>query len=231
MLRKFQALAAELGRTNALLYSISRVLGRLGGFASLHRYILVAQPVRQEALLPPHRGRSIAIREVSADDPALAAMPVAAEVVRYRFAQGAICLGAFVKGEMIGTIWLCLGAYDEDEVRCRYLPKPDGRVAWDFDVYIHDDFRTGVAFARLWDATNAYLLARGVRWSMSRISAFNPRSLVSHRSLGATSLGNATFLRLGRWQILLSSLRPITHLSTGPTDIPLLELSAPETPT
>ena len=231
MLKKIQSLqsfSAKVGPTNATLYALSRLFESLGGFVSLERYVLVAQPVRAKPILRPHRGRSIDIRQVAEGDPALAAMPLTEADIRFRFTQGTVCLGAFSESRMIGCLWLCLGSYDEDEVRCRFVPLPEGRSVWDFDVYIHPEYRSGIVFARLWDAANTYLCARGVAWSMSRISAFNPMSLYSHRSLDAKTLGTATFISVGRLQLLFSSCGPGIRLSAGPKQVPHFELSAPE---
>lgn len=228
MLGKFQSLSAELGRTNALVYLINKMFEGLGGAISLQRYLLVAQPVRSKAILPSHRGRNIEIRTLNDQDSAFDVMPLPEAMIRHRLAQGAVCIAAFEKQRMIGYLWLCLGVYDEDELRCRFAPDPEGEAAWDVDIYVDDAFRSSFAFARLWDAANAYFRQHGIRWSMSKISVFNLASLASHRSLGATPLGNVTFILAGRWQMLLSSLRPSMHLSTRSASVPLVRLQAPE---
>lgn len=230
MLGKLHTLARDLGVLNAALYAISRLLERSGGLLHLYRYELVAQPVPREPLLGPRRGRSVEVRPVAAGDPALAALPLDANVLRFRYDQGALCLGAFRAGEMIGCLWLSLGPYHEDEVRCTFEPQPPGRASWDFDVYIRPDLRHGLAFARLWDAANAYLRARGVKWSFSRISAFNPHSLASHGRLGARRIGVVTFLVLGPWQLFMAARPPYLHVSAGPGSVPRIPLYAPPVP-
>lgn len=227
MLRKLLEPFKEFGAVSGALYILDRALKRLGLPAGVYRYILVAQPVPDRPLLGPRRGQSIAVRQVSRGDPALAAMPLSDDVLEYRFAQGALCFGAFQGEAMIGCLWICLGSYDEDEVRCRFVPLPPGGASWDFDIYVRDDLRTGLAFARLWDTVNADLRGRGVAWSFSRISAFNPRSLASHNRLGARRIGTATYLSLGPWQVMLSSLPPRLHVSTGPRAVPEVRLPAP----
>jgi hypothetical protein len=101
-----------------------------------------------------------------------------------------------------------------------------GRASWDFDVYLRPDQRLGPGFARLWDTANAYLRERGVRWSVSRISAFNPRSLAAHARLGTRRIGSAIFLCLGRLQVALSSIPPHIHFSHGPSRVPVFRLDA-----
>lgn len=225
MWRKARENIAGLGIVSGTLYSIDRALQRLTGRCRIYRYILVAQPVPQRPVLNARRGRSIAVRQVGANDPALAAMPLSGEVIRYRFAQNALCFGAFQDGDMIGCLWLRLGSYLEDEVRCRFAP-PEG-AAWDFDVYIAPERRSSFAFTRLWDEANAYLREHGIGWSFSRISAFNPHSMTSHERMGARPTGTATYLRLGSWQLMLSSLAPYVHLSTGRRSVPSLVLRLP----
>jgi hypothetical protein len=227
VLRKLLDPFREFGAASGGFYILDRAMKRLGLAGGVYRYILVAQPVPERPLLGPRRGQSIAVRQVAAGDPALAAMPLTDRVLDYRYRQGAICFGAFQDETMIGCLWLCLGPYDEDEVRCRFVPLPPGQASWDFDVYVRSDLRTGLAFARLWDAANAYLRERGAAWSISRISGFNPRSLASHNRLGARRIGTATYVAIGQWQIMFASLPPRLHLSTGPGHIPELRLPAP----
>jgi len=224
---KARAALKELGPLDGALYLLSQALERWCGGARLYRYILVAQPVSVAPLLPARRGRSIQVRPVAAGDPALAAMPLDAAVLDYRFGQGAVCFGAFQDDVMIGCQWLILGPYDEDEVRARFVPSPPGRASWDFDIYIRPDQRAGLAFARLWDTANAYLREREVAWSFSRISAFNPASIASHGRLGARRIGGATYLRAGRWQLMVCGLPPYVHLSGGDGNVPEIPLWPP----
>ncbi len=228
MLVKLLDSLREFGAVNGALYLVARAFDRLGGAVRLYRYIIVAQPVPRGALLGPRRGQSIAVRQVGPGDSAMAAMPLDARALDFRFGQDAVCFGAFQADEMVGCIWLCLGPYLEDEVRCRFRPEPAGKVSWDFDIYIRPDFRTGLVFARLWDTANAFLRDRGVTWSFSRISAFKPRSLASHSRLGARPLGSATFLCAGQWQFLVSRFRPYLSLSLGPRSVPEIFLWSPK---
>ncbi len=209
----------------ALCYVVYRLCAKTGGFAALHRYLFVAQPVPLAALLPPRRGGSILVRQLDPRDPRLLSLGLQDHVLRYRAGQGAICFGAFKREEIIGCLWLCLTPYEEDEVRCRYHPAPRGGASWDFDVYLKPEHRIGLGFARLWDAANNFLREQGVCVSWSRISAFNPASIASHTRLGARILGRGTFFRLGPCQIMLASLAPYLHLSLRRSDMPDLRLS------
>jgi hypothetical protein len=121
---------------------------------------------------------------------------------------------------------MTLGPYLEDEVRCRFVPLPEGRAAWDFDVYVDPQQRHGTVFLRLWDEANRFLAARGVRWSLSRISAFNSGSIRSHGRMGAKRIGAVTFLSLGRWQLAVASLAPRFHVSARTELMPTYALDA-----
>jgi hypothetical protein len=105
------------------------------------------------------------------------------------------------------------GPYDEDEVRARFVPVPAGQACWDFDVTILPDFRMSRLFGLLWTRASEELSSTGIRWTVSRISAFNGGSIASHRRLGAKIVGTALFLCAGRWQLMGSTLRPKLHLS------------------
>jgi hypothetical protein len=225
ILRKYRSAAAAFGPLNACLYAAHRALNWWGG--AVHRYYFVAQPVPPSPVLPPQRGRSIVVRPVATDDPVLSAMPLDPAVIRFRAAQRAICFGAFKGDDLIGCLWVCLGPFDEDEVRARFVPSPSGQASWDFDVYLLPEHRGGLGFARLWDGANQFLRERGVQWSISRISAFNPTSLSTHGRLGARRIGSAVFVRIARWQFSLASLPPYIHISPNMAKAPAFSLWAP----
>ena len=226
MLFKFTDLSTELGPLNAMYWSFNRVFDGLHAPCRIFRYYFVAQPVIGASHLPARLGRSIEIRRLQSTDHALADLPIDNAVLRYRFDQNAVCFGAFQGGAIVGCLWLCLAAYNEDEVRCYYRLNPRNSTAWDFDVYVAPAARGGFAFLKLWDAANAYLREQGVNWSLSRISAFNPDSLRAHQHLGARRFASAIFLQLGRLQLMVSSLKPFVHLSVTSSQVPELVLSA-----
>ncbi len=216
-------LVRELGWFNAFLYVIGLLLERVTvGRCGLYKYQLVAQAVAA-APLCQGRGKRIGVRLVGSADALPADYPRARAVIERRFAQGAICLAAFDGERLLGFLWLQHGAYQEDEVRARYRAD-----AWDFDVTVSPEYRLGPAFARLWDEANALLRARGLDWSCSRISAFNPGSLAAHGRIGTVKLGSALFLRCGPLQLCLATLAPYVHLSSHPASYPefVLDTSA-----
>jgi hypothetical protein len=221
---KLRSVFDEFGAKGPL-YLLTRALE--GTPFGVHAYHLVAQPVPDRPLLPPGRGRTIEVRLLGRGDPAFAGLPLTAAVLDYRFDQNALCLGAFKGGAVIGCLWLCLGPYVEDEVRCRFVPLPAGATSWDFDVYLLPAHRVGFGFARLWDEANSLLRQRGVAWSISRISILNTKSLAAHDKLGIRTLATALFLRIGKLQAMLASVPPYVHLSATAASVPTLDLTAP----
>lgn len=213
MIRKIRTATAELGWKAAALYSINYLVEKIGLQSPIYYYYLVAQPLADRAKLPRGLARKIEVREIVAEDAECEQMPVSLQVVRKRFEQQAMCLGAFKDGKLIGYLWLCFGPYEEDEVRCRFIPQPEKCAAWDFDVYVYPQHRIGVGFAALWNETNELLRKRGIKQTCSRVSAFNSMSKRSHEKLGATIVGAAVFVVVGRVQFLFSSRRPYFHLS------------------
>ena len=209
MLTQWQKNIAQLGWLNAVLYGLARLLDTAShGRWGLYRYHFVAQYLA-DAPLRPLRGADIT---VLMDEQKLADYPRPPSVIAARYGQGARSLSAWRKGRLAGFIWLIMHAYQEDEVRARFrLASP--RACWDFDVWVHPDERLGWTFRRLWEAARAHLRARDVRWSCSRISAFNPGSLASHAHIGLVRMGGALFLRCGTWQWTCASLPPYFHLS------------------
>ncbi|MFO1190157.1 MAG: N-acetyltransferase [Alphaproteobacteria bacterium] len=228
MIGKLRRAAGEMGLGNALLYSLDQGCQGLGLPCRVRRYLFVAQPVPDRPLLPPSRGQKISVRPVEPGSAALNHLPLTENVARARFAQGALCLGAFKGDAVIGCAWLAFDGYDEDEVRSRFVPEPATRTAWDFDVYVVPPERMGLALMKLWDEANALLRRRGVRWSMSRISAFNMASLASHRRLGAKVVASAVYLTAGPIQASFISVAPYVHLSFGARGGPVIRLRAPD---
>lgn len=225
-LARIQTLVARLGLQNACWYLAGRVLSRAtGNRARIHRYLLTCQKVPERALLPERRGRDIDIVQVERDSEQRRSFPRPAHILEFRYAQDVLCFAAYKNDEFVGYIWLCLHAFDEDEVRCTFLPLPEGRAAWDFDVYVVPQFRNGIGFLKLWDHAYRYLRERDVRWTMSRISAFNAESIASHQRMGATVVASATFIVLGNWQCVVSNVRPFLHFSIHAR--PTIEVAPP----
>ncbi|MEX2455418.1 MAG: hypothetical protein WD470_11980 [Rhodospirillaceae bacterium] len=227
---KFSGLVREFGFANAVLYLLGRVIRRVCPRVFLYRYYIVAQPVPPGDLLPPRRGRAISVRELRPGDPAFAGLPLDETVLAFRFRQDVVCLGAFQEGTVIGCLWLAFGAFEEDEVRCIFALEPAATTAWDFDVYLRPEARLGFAFLRLWDEANRILRARGAIWSVSRISAFNPGSLASHRRMGAVRIASLTALKGPRRQFVLSSIPPRLSLASLAGALPRYAVSPPKVP-
>jgi hypothetical protein len=119
------------------------------------------------------------------------------------------------------------GAYEEDDVRCLFVLEPAGEASWDFDVFVDPTARLGFAFLRLWDEANRLLSSEGVKWSISRISAFNVGSLASHRRLGLRRIASAVFVCVGPVQLMFATCRPYVHLALGAASRPVMRLRAP----
>lgn len=216
----------QLGALDGSLYYLSLLLNRGSlGHARLVRYYLVAQPIHGAAACRPSAKNPIV--ELTPDDPLIPRFPRPQEVIARRMRDKAQCFVARSGDEFTGFLWLAYGAYDEDEVRCRYELADSDACVWDYDVHVEPKHRIGRTFARLWDAANAHLSARGIRWSMSRISAFNPTSLAAHGRLGIDRLCSATFLCIGPLQLSFISAAPWFHVSLSADSRPILSLAAP----
>lgn len=215
----------QLGAANTLLYAADRMLRAMtGGRARLIRYLLVAQPVPVEQQGRLRSSAGSRVREVASSDLVAAHFPRPPAVVAQRFATGSVCYVAEIRDRFAGFLWLAFNGYDEDEVRCRYeFTEPETSV-WDYDVYVDPQFRLGRTFGRLWDTANRRLSADGVRWSFSRISAFNTESLAAHRRMGMRTLFTATFVCLGPVQLTLAGAAPFVHLGWSEGSRPVIRL-------
>jgi len=224
---KFQETAASIGFWNATLFAIARVLKALsGGWVRIVKYYITVQPV-----LAPNPDRwsrtgTFDLGWADVDCQLFTEVERPAAVIASRFAQGARCLVAATKGRLAGFVWFVVGPYDEDEVRVRFVPGPPGLAAWDFDVMVMPHFRMGRLFSYLWARAHAELASSGVRHTMSRISAFDALSLASHKRLGARIVGSATFVCVGPWQLMRSSITPHWHFSWRLDQRPTLKIVA-----
>lgn len=213
----FPRTLVELGAANAAWYVLARGLRLLG--CGVWRYHFMAQPVATNCARRAPGSLALGPIATLGDMPHSCVRP--REVLAARFRQGGHCIAAWNAGELAGFLWYQFGAYQEDEVRARYLlPSPDS--CWDYDVFVQPHLRLGTTFCRLWDEAHRRMHARGIQWACSRISAFNPASLRAHRRLGAIILGSASFFTLGRWQLMLADRPPYIHLSSRPDSWPQL---------
>lgn len=209
------------GVTGVVPYLTDRILDRSsGGAVRLHKYWIMAQPVRSPEGRNRARESGLEIREVTAASARYSDYPRPPEVIRARFAQDARCLACYREDKFVGYIWFNLGPYEEDEVRCRFVPRPVGRASWDYDAYIVERYRLGRAFKTLWDAAFATLDQRGVRVTYSRISAFNAASVAAHRRMGSTRVGTLFFLRIKHYQWMIGSIAPFLHWSRSESSRP-----------
>jgi hypothetical protein len=229
LIRKFVDAANAMGTGNALLYAASRLLDRMfGSRVRIVKYIFVSQPVGPLAERLPAGSGVFTLAFIGPQSPLFAEIERPSAVIAARFAQGARCLAATSAADhkLAGFLWFVTGAYDEDEVRARFLPEPAGTTAWDFDVTILPRYRMGRLFAYLWRRAAAELAEAGVKHTLSRISAFNAMSMASHRRLQARTVGKALFLCLGRIQVMTSTVGPRWHLSWRDDQRPVMAIAA-----
>ncbi len=201
-----------LGVANGAAYVLAQGLHRLSGARlRIVKYVLLVQPLAETARRAGQRGGGVAVREIDADDPLIRRMQHPQETLAARFRQGARCLAAERDGRLVGYLWWIENRYQEDEVRCEFVPAPARETVWDFDVYVDPDYRGSLVFARLWQVASRELLARGFRYSASRISAFNTSSLLAHERLGARVVGQRWYLCAGALQLSLARGAPRCH--------------------
>jgi hypothetical protein len=214
------------GVVDASLFAAARVAGRLTrGRAVLTKYNFMAQPV--PAAGARIRSKDIVVSEVHAGDPRLVQFERTADELASRFAAGATCLAAWHGETLAGFLWFTERPYDEEEVRCTFRIDPRDRAVWDFDVHIVPRYRFGRTFALLWDSAFANLRVRGVRWSISRVTAFNPESMRAHQRLGARPTGWAVFFVWGSVHVTLSSLGGLKCRWLQQRPFPVVQIRAP----
>ncbi len=225
MLRKITGPFREFGGFAGALYATDRVMSSISPRLRLINFELMAQPIPDQPLIPERLARSTQIREIHPGDPDLSRMPVPAEVIDYRFAQNAICLGAYKKDELIGYIWFCFDQYFEDEARCIYQLSPAERTVFDFDLYLFPKHRMGLGFVSIWEGANRFLRERGIFCSYSRIDRYNLATRKAHAHFNWKRVGRALFLKAWSSELMISSLRPYVWLSFSNGRPPRLRLT------
>jgi hypothetical protein len=227
--RTLAKVVKEIGLWNACLYALNELARRLVGEDVLRKYYLFAQPVPPSPLFPRNKGRQLDINVLSPEQVYCHVSNRQLSVLRDRIDQGSICIGAFRDGRLVGYLWYVQGRYREDEVRCDFCPAPEHASSWDYDVYLDPALRGSLAFVRLWDHGYEHMRARGIRWSMSRISAFNAVSVLSQERMRAVRVGSLLFFVIGRIQVMFGTVAPFLHFSFGARSRPRVRVRAPHT--
>lgn len=222
---QFKLLIKQLDLVNALLYVSNRLASKLPCGLSFNKYYFVLQSLNPLPLLPEGRGKSFQVRELKADHLSSHPCPRPQAVLADRYKQGAVCLSAYKDELFTGCLWYIKSQYQEDEVRALYQ-FPSSDCVWDFDVYVEPKYRLSPVFLKLWDETSSRLLAEGYCGSLSRISAFNPMSLSSHKRMGTKVLGWAVFVKLHSIQLTVSSMAPFCHLSFHDLSFPTFDFQS-----
>jgi hypothetical protein len=221
----------EFGLAAGFLYIVNYLLSRLSPKLRLYFYDLMVQPISNEPVRPNRRNTHLEIREIKAGDPVIALMPVRPDVMQARLAQNATCLGAFSNtGTLIGYMWFCNTAYEEDEVRCTYVLDPVRESVFDFDFYLFPEHRMGMGFIGLWSGAREVLSRHGIRYTFSRMTRFNTASRRAHERLGGKVIGRALFFQAWRLEVMLATLSPYVHASMGTAERVRLTMR-PDVPT
>lgn len=211
----FQRLAGpfrEFGFFPGLVYAIHRVLTRISPRLGFVYHDWMVQPIPEKPLLPERRRDAYTTREIPEGDPLIDQMPLRPGVAAARFAQDVVCLGTFRKDELVGYIWLAFGSFEEDEARCTFVLEPVSESVFDFDLYVLEKYRMGMGFIAVWDGAARYLRERGVRHSYSRLDHFNRKSAAAHDRLGWKRVGSAVILKLGTFELQVTSMAPFVFL-------------------
>jgi hypothetical protein len=198
-----------LGLAGVLSYAAARFAAR-AGVLGYNRSTLVAVPVDGMPKMP----RGFRVEALSSNRLRDHRIDVSPEVQAARFAQGLVCLGAFnVKDELIGVNWVGTGPFVEDEVYVRFAVPAD--AGWDTGLWVRPEHRLGRGFAALWAGTAEWLRTQERQWSMSRIADYNLPSILSHKRMGAVTVGHITAIRFFRWQYMSGGRPRMVRISGG----------------
>lgn len=225
LLRRVTGPFREFGGAAGSLYVLDRLLGALSPSLGLHVYEFMVQPIGGKPLLPPNLVKNLSFHEIHSGDAEIALMPAREDIKALRFEQGARCIGAYRKGQLIGYLWYCTGRYEEDEVRVTYELVDRDASIFDFDLYVMPKHRLGMGFLSVWYSVNEMLVPRGVRYTFSRLTRFNLASRRAHAHLGWKRVGRGVFLRAWRAEFMLASVAPFVGVTFGARQRITLKLS------
>lgn len=216
LLRRAASPFREFGTLAGSLYVLDRLMRRLSPSLGLYVYEFMVQPIGGKPLLPVSLSRSLSFQELDRGHPDIALMPAREDIKLRRFDQGARCIGAYRKGELLGYSWYCSGRYEEDEVRCTYELVDHGASIFDFDLYVMPRHRLGIGFLGVWHGVNELLAPRGVRYTFSRLTRFNLASRRAHAHLGWKRVGVGVFIQAWRLEVMIATLAPFISITWAP---------------
>ena len=211
MFENLQKIFEEFGLAAGSIYCADRLCRRLSPRLRLYYYELMMQPTNKKPLLSNAMSRAYVAKEILPGQSEIELMPVRAEVISLRFKQHARCLGLYKKEQLVGYVWLRMGHYIEDEVRCDFELLPKEQSSFDFDLYIFPKYRMGPAFAALWDAISLFLREQGIEQSFSRMTRFNTASRRAHLRMGSVRIGRAIFLHAFGLQLMMATVPKYLH--------------------
>ena len=198
-----------LGVAGVASYALARAAVR-SGLLAFYRYAIVATPQPSLPAMP----RGYAVRPLSAAELAGHSIDAPPTVQADRFAQGMTCLAAFNRKEqLVGVTWLIEGGLIEDDVRVLFeVPE---NCCWDTGLWIAPAHRLSRAFAAIWAGTAEWMVERGLTHSVSRIADYNLASILSHRRMGAVTLGHHSFMKIAGWQYSWSTRPRLLRIGEG----------------
>ena len=185
-----------LGVAGVASYAAARLATKAGIFG-YRRFALVSVPLSEMPAMP----RGFTVRELTLEILSELPIDVSPEVQADRFAQGLTCLGAFnARDILVGVTWLGTGAYTESIVHVRFAVPQN--AAWDTGLWIAPQYRLGRGIAALWAGTAEWMTRHDRQCSISWIADYNLPSLLSHRRMGATTIGHLTAVCFVQWQYI-----------------------------
>ena len=222
---KLMRLGETLGWVDTLFYGLNRCCQAAGGWLGITRYILLAQPVHQQPLLPSNRARAITVRPLQFTDDLGNETTLTRELLATRADRGSICFGAFEGDRLVGCANVAFVTHDDEFLHARFILLPKDRAAWDYDFFVAPRHRLGVVYAKLWEGVFQFLRKRGIEWSLSYVASYNARSLMSHARMGALEIGSFVIVKLGRRQAIIQTSKPFFQIADGSrrrADIPVM---------
>jgi hypothetical protein len=227
VIKKLKRTIKQFGWIDSIFYVLNHLASIVKIDLFFNKYYFAVQPLNADPTLPSEKGKRLRVEWLLPSSIKSNPCPRPYHVMQDRYCQGSECLAIFKEDVFAGCLWYIKYHYKEDEVRCLY-ELPEDIAVWDFDVYVDPKFRLSPVFLKLWDAASAKLVNEGVRWSFSRISAFNAMSLSSHKRMGAKIVGWSVFVRMSSLQLTISSLKPYFHLSFSDASYPIFKFDLPK---
>ena len=205
VIARMKSLVRNRRHSDVLLLLAQKALRDALRIGDADRVEIYSLPTRTAATTDLARHKYKA-RLLAFSDPQISGFTRRPGEIEARFSAGGRCLALFRDDMMVAWLWFRKATCEDPAYPIRVHFGSASSSCWDYDVYVAPSARLGRAFSVLWHAAIHEMTLLEISHTFSAISRFNDASIRSHERLGAESIGNFVYFRVGTLKVMLSSL-------------------------